>query len=258
MNNVLDCSKKNLRFHLILLTLVGCGALMLAGCQTTETGPDAWWSQPYYGGPHVAGVNVKVTIGIPFKSHGEVTWGHPNSAGSRTKGSRVARKVIKYLEESGISLEEVPLEPKEEWHSFVRKANLNKLSMTHVGAAIFQNTIVICSIDPIIVVIASKPIGTIYWDDSNNGGLAKVLTPELIQGRNLDESALIVGLPGGIVYGQQVPYAEGLMWASPDLKVGPKPVEFGEDGDGRIPVPWGELKLTLKDDMYNVSARTNP
>lgn len=62
-----------------------------------------------------------------------------------------------------------------------------------------------------------------------------------------------VGLTRGFDYGTHVPYDSAPQWFSPDLKIGPRPVEISADGLGRISVPWGELVLTREANEWVVT-----
>lgn len=63
-------------------------------------------------------------------------------------------------------------------------------------------------------------------------------------------------LKHGYAYGTRIPYAENPRWFSPDMKIGPCPVEIDDNGIGHIPLSWGELVLKKQADEWIVAAKT--
>lgn len=57
----------------------------------------------------------------------------------------------------------------------------------------------------------------------------------------------------GFAYGTRMPYDPAPQWFSPDMDITPRPVDIGENGVGRIEVPWGYLVLTEENDEWIVT-----
>lgn len=230
------------QYRAIVLTLL---PLPVIGCSQTTLNADAWPSQPYYGGPSPAVAATEKTGGIIMlmRSSGDVLWTSSEAENSkkrpkRIRGTTVAHEVATYLQGTWLDFHKIEHWPADTNHSIRRIAEQNPLSIRY-PLSLFPHTVVICSLEPTIVIAAEVPIGTIFQDGSFNAFHASLRAPNLAA----PEDAYVVGLPGGIVYGTSLPPADALWWASPDMDVGLTPLIFDQNGEAAIELPWGTLRI---------------
>lgn len=223
----------------------------LTGCIIqTSRGPDAWPSQPYFGGPQAAVAETEIRSSF-YRISGDILWSSPKGQDINAKpirGTRIADTLMAYLQDTWLEFDAVDSSTVE-GQQIYNASDQNPLSIRY-PRSVFRQTSVICSIDPIIMIIVSTPVGTVYGGQSLSGYSANILAPNLVA----PDDAFIVGLPGGILYGNRLPRSEKLWWASPDLNVKLEPLAFNIQGEARIELPWGTLRIVRSGEGYVVLA----
>jgi hypothetical protein len=239
---------------MVVMAIPAC-LFLLVGCSGTVVGTDAWHSQPYIAGGEVADAEAIRTTGIPFRSVSDIRWHAPSGESRPTQGQRTARQIIRFLSEYGYSesFESVRSIGRPDDHDpDPDPSRSNPLSVSD-ATEVFPLTVVICAVDPVVVVIAPIEVASSYRGRAFNGYSIHDSS------RPVDPNAIPVfgvGLVGGILYGRHVPLLPDLVWASPDLEIGPQAVHFENDGRGRIDVAWGTLWLVPTGDVYEIIAQT--
>lgn len=240
---MLFCCKLNL----------GCLILFImssVGCVQAIRGPDAWPSQPFFGGPWPAAAEAEKKSGFS-RSSGDVLWSPAvalNTKSKQVRATAVAHEVMTYLQGTWVQFDRVEFSSgqNELTHQLAQQ---NPLSLQH-KSSVFEQTSVVCSVDPVVVVIAKMPVGTAFSNEVVSGFHASIKAPDLAA----SSDAIVVGLPGGILYGTSLPPAQTLWWASPDMNIKLTPLVFDAQGKARIEVPWGFLRIVPSDQGFSVLA----
>ncbi|MEL6330596.1 MAG: hypothetical protein AAFR38_13140 [Planctomycetota bacterium] len=205
---------------------------------------DAATTQPFFGGEGQAIASVDYVSNLLHPSKATLTWKHPDD-GRTVSASSVAKQAAKFMAQHGVENEPIEMADAS-WLDQYELAMANPVSSDR-ASQVYPITCVVCSLDPVIVICALVPYGSVYRSESVNSYIPR------------DESALrtdsvVVGLPRGMAYGRRVPMSQELFWCAPEIGLAPQPVRLDAAGVGEISEDWGGLKLVPEDDIYRVQA----
>ncbi len=136
---------------------------------------------------------LRVISGIPFRLSGKLRW--VSCDGQAFDANAVATTVARVMRREGFDTRAVEFD-NDDREPLAEAAEQNPLSLDTIDFVgyPFRQTAVIVSVEPLLVVIAERPVTTPYWSDAMN----------VVPG-DIGES--FVGLPGGVLYGPRVPVA---------------------------------------------------
>lgn len=224
-------------------------SFVAGGCSDTLRNPDIWPTQPYMANGEVAKSLAVRKVGIPFNSTGEILWSDSALVNGKEFFSRkVANKIEQYFDENSefgsgsIDWDHQRIIINEWTDVVIEQVENNPLSTSRYNT-IYTGTLVVCCLDPLVVVYAPVPLGTAYINENFNAFPAADFAPELL---GESSSSMFVTMPNGITYGQVIPVSDNMYWFDPVFKSPPVPLVFNADGIAVVDVYWGSLEFVLK------------
>lgn len=213
----------------LLVLLGGCNVELGEWSTTRRAQEDAWPDQPWIGVDEKAVGRISFRR-TPMDVFQWLEW--KVSDDEWVEAREVARRAREYLSDGGA------------WEGLgLQRTDYGEEEIVKV-----KKTLLVTALDPAVVLIGRGE--TLYLEDFGGGTLPHQMEARLPDGTHSHPVGI---LPYGFRYGTTLPYSPDLQWFSPDLEIGPKPVEMISDDKGRIEVPWGYLMLTRDDNKWVVT-----